>query len=109
MSECTLPSIDYFEEYELLPDNMQTLLHVMGEDQTKEQLDAALAIAKALGWQFDYGLDLVPYSLRKFCISNLPEADQKTIITDAVKAAGMFHHTLSEIPEGKGYNLHPCE
>ena len=63
-------SIDYFEEYEKIPTEVQAVLYkyLDPEENQHEYKDMAKAVdaLKPLGWRFDYGLDGVPYELEPF-------------------------------------------
>lgn len=58
--------IDLFEHYETLPQNVQDVLaEHSDDDQDYESIAILQDKLEALGYTFDYGLDAVPYNLRK--------------------------------------------
>jgi hypothetical protein len=58
--------IDLFESYHLLPDEVRDILNKYGElDQTYENCASLEKELDALGYSMEYGLDAVPYNLRK--------------------------------------------
>jgi len=59
--ENTITEIDLFEQYHLLPQNMQDLLLSYGDfEETYENCEKLLKDCQA----FDYYLDALPYNLR---------------------------------------------
>ena len=58
------PSIDYFERYDLLPENVYNIIL---DIEDLEDYNDTLKLEKkleTLGWTFDFGLDNIPYGLR---------------------------------------------
>jgi len=62
-------TVDLFEVQETLPINLQAILDYYsseyGEDINYEQLTQMQAECKAIGFSFEWGLDAIPYNLRK--------------------------------------------
>lgn len=62
-------TIDLFEQYETLPQEMQDLLAKWGEiienDQSYDNCAKFLNEVEQHGYTFDYYLDAMPYNLRK--------------------------------------------
>lgn len=59
-------TIDLFERYDLLPDDIQEILMKHAEaDETYENCANLEAELKPLGYTFEWGLDAIPYNLRK--------------------------------------------
>jgi len=57
---------DLFENIESLPTEVQEVLNrYSGEDETYENAEALLSELQPLGYTFEYGLDAVPYGLKK--------------------------------------------
>lgn len=72
--------IDLFEHYETLPEEVQSVLaEYSDDDQDYESIGILKDKLEALGYTFDYGLDAVPYDLRKMSakggsvVSDLPK------------------------------------
>jgi len=58
------PSIDYFERYDLLPENIYNIIIDIEElDDYNDTLKLEKKL-ESLGWTFDFGLDNMPYGLR---------------------------------------------
>jgi len=58
--------IDLFEHYHLLPDEVNKVLDKYSEmDTSYENCKALEKELNALGYSMDYGLDAVPYDLKK--------------------------------------------
>ncbi len=58
--------IDLFDSYELLPKSIQKILLVYGaKDNTYKNCERLLKRLEPLGYTFDYGLDAVPFGLKK--------------------------------------------
>lgn len=55
---------DLFENPQTLPQHIQTIVYDFGEEGYKE-CEAMLEKLKPLGYTFEYGLDGIPYNLRK--------------------------------------------
>tara|TARA_R110002074_G_scaffold45138_6_gene117193 strand:+ start:1617 stop:7373 length:5757 start_codon:yes stop_codon:yes gene_type:complete len=58
------PNIDYFSEYELLPNNIQELMFDEGELEDYRQTEKLLQKLEEKGWTFEYGLGNEVYDLR---------------------------------------------
>lgn len=56
---------DFFDNHENLPQNVAEILNEMGESPTYTQLEDALKKLEQFGYTFEYGLDAMPYDLRK--------------------------------------------
>jgi len=57
---------DLFEETEFLPIEIQKLLNDFSmKDNTYENCKILLTECEKLGYTFDYGLDAIPYGLKK--------------------------------------------
>lgn len=57
---------DLFETPELIPENVQEILDTFDDDKNGYlELKRILDELEPLGYTFDYGLDAVPYELRK--------------------------------------------
>jgi predicted acetyltransferase len=68
--------VDLFEEMDNLPEEVQAVLRKYStEDETYTNAESMLSDLESLGYTFEYGLDAVPYNLRKIDISedNSPE------------------------------------
>lgn len=68
--------VDLFEEMDNLPEEVQAVLRKYStEDETYTNAESMLSELESLGYTFEYGLDAVPYNLRKIDISedNSPE------------------------------------
>ncbi len=58
--------IDLFESYHLLPNEVRDILNKYAElGQTYENCASLEKELDALGYSMEYGLDAVPYNLRK--------------------------------------------
>jgi len=58
--------MDLFEHYDQLPPNMIALLGEYSEmDATYENCRELLAKTTQLGYDFEWGLDAIPYDLKK--------------------------------------------
>lgn len=59
--------IDLFENYELLPQQVQDLIKEYGEMEFPDYHDTEKFLEKMhlLGYTFDYGLDNIPIELKK--------------------------------------------
>ncbi len=59
--------LDLFEHYELLPKDVQKILLVFGKkDNTYANCKQLLNRLEPLGYTFDYGLDAIPFGLKKY-------------------------------------------
>ncbi len=57
---------DLFEHYQELPQQVQHIILAFDNDgMTYDDCKTALAQLEPLGYTFEYGLDAVPYGLRK--------------------------------------------
>jgi len=65
--------IDLFENYEALPKKVQDLLNTTEDKQSYEHCKWLLEKLKPLGYTFEYGLDAIPYNLRKIKASSQPK------------------------------------
>ena len=57
--------MDLFENFEELPQIVQDIINSHGDDFTYKSCEALLAKLSVFGYTFEYGLDAVPYDLRK--------------------------------------------
>jgi hypothetical protein len=58
--------LDLFENYHLLPENVQEVLMRYGEmDQTYENCSSLKEELDVLGYSMEYGLDAVPFNLKE--------------------------------------------
>jgi len=59
--------IDLFEDYENIPDDLMAALEKYDtcDSLSYDQCAAMLIDVEALGYTFEYGLDGIPYDLRK--------------------------------------------
>ncbi len=57
--------IDYFEHWELIPEEVAAILEPLEDGADYRTLNEALAKLQPLGWTFEYGLDACAYNLRK--------------------------------------------
>ena len=61
-----MESIDLFEHYDTLPNELQKLLNRFSElDNTYFECEILLNECKKLGYTFDYYLDAIPFNLKK--------------------------------------------
>ena len=56
--------IDLFEHYDLIPDNIKSILDKYSETYSYTDCASMLAEIESQGYTFDYGLDAQPYNLR---------------------------------------------
>ncbi len=57
--------VDLFEHYEKLPSEVQGIISKCEEQPSYNKLEKMLEELKPYGYTFEYGLDAVPYDLRK--------------------------------------------
>lgn len=67
--ECN-PEEDLFRNYDKLPKKVQRILAKYSDGEEYSDLEDALSELEPLGYTFDYGLDAVPYNLRKIKMSH---------------------------------------
>jgi len=60
---------DLFEHHEELPLPIQTVINNQGEIENYNDCRELLAKLEVFGYTFEYGLDSVPYNLRKVVLS----------------------------------------
>lgn len=57
---------DLFEDYEALPNEVKSVIdQFIASDETYENCNTLVVELNELGYTCDYGLDAVPYDLRK--------------------------------------------
>lgn len=59
---------DLFEQYDTLPENVQEWVSILIQgslDGSRQMIDQAEDELALLGYEFEMGLDLVPYNLKK--------------------------------------------
>ena len=76
--------MDLFEQFEKLPTVIQDIINSHGEDFTYKSCEALLVKLNAFGYEFEYGLDAVPHSLReiKVFMDVLTIKDFDDVVTD---------------------------
>jgi hypothetical protein len=58
--------LDLFDIYEMQPDNLKKIVEAYEmEDNGYDEVKMFLGEVEAIGYTFDYGLDAVPFNLRK--------------------------------------------
>ncbi len=57
--------MDLFEHYEELPLPIQNIINNQGEIENYDDCRELLAKLEVFGYTFEYGLDAIPYLLRK--------------------------------------------
>ena len=62
------PKIDLFEFPQMLPEAVQDAINEAGEVDTYEECEALQIRLNALGYDFEYYLDAIPYNLHKINI-----------------------------------------
>jgi hypothetical protein len=78
--------IDLFEHPEKLPKQVQAVLNKYSEDDnTYESLGKMLSEMKPLGYTFEYGLDAVPYDLKKIKSNSKPQPKRVKKSSEEVK------------------------
>jgi len=78
--------IDLFEHPEKLPKQVQSVLNKYSEDDnTYESLGKMLSEMKPLGYTFEYGLDAVPYDLKKIKSNSKPQPKRVKKSSEDVK------------------------
>lgn len=61
----TKRKIDLFEFYETLPIEIQDAINEVGEVEDYQDCEALKTRLNALGYDFEYGLDAIPFDLHK--------------------------------------------
>ena len=56
--------IDFFEQYEELPDNIKAILANYGEGLSYSDCEELISELNKAGWDCDYDLSAIPYGLR---------------------------------------------
>ena len=59
---------DLFEQYDTLPENVQEWVSILIQgslDGSREMIDLAEDELSLLGYEFEMGLDMVPYNLKQ--------------------------------------------
>jgi hypothetical protein len=57
--------LDLFDIYEMQPDNLKKICEAYDVAGSYEDCKMFLGEVEAIGYTFDYGLDAVPFNLRK--------------------------------------------
>lgn len=81
--------VDLFEHWQTLPETMQNVLNKYAEiEHDYTTLEAMQQECEALGYTFDFGLDCVPYDLRKLNIKEISvqKTELLTKVSELVKS-----------------------
>lgn len=101
--------VDLFEDIDSLPENVQAVLaKYSGADESYTNAEAMLAELEPLGYTFEYGLDALPFNLRKTIISE-DNSYEEYEIQDFLKQQKEEAHMVMTCDDSKIYKAMICK